>query len=186
MGIISMANKNKDIFMLSNISSNNMPEVNSISANQTNKSGNVVLARKNDPGYMKSMDFDSDGTITLEEFNQYCEENSVDANGRLKLLTGILLSKTVSEIKENIKENNPQDFNDLDKQNLSIYSDDDSSKKVSIEEYIEYYDKKYSQNEDSKQEEKIENSKDINIKKALDAYNIKEIEKPELKIDGKI
>ena len=108
--------------MLSNISSNNMPEVNSISANQSNKSGNVVLARKNDPGYMKSMDYDNDGVITMEDFNQYCEKNSIDGNGRLRLLTIILLSKTTSEIKKEIQEKNPQDFNDKNKETDSQFN----------------------------------------------------------------
>ena len=171
--------------MLSNISSNNMPEVNSISANQSNKSGNVVLARKNDPGYMKSMDYDNDGIIIMEDFNQYCEKNSIDGNGRLRLLTIILLSKTTSEIKKEIQEKNPQDFNDKNKETDSQFAKENNGEKISYQEYIEYYDKKYTQNEDIKKEEK-ENPKDIKIKKALDAYSTKEEEKPEIKIDGKI
>ncbi len=171
--------------MLSNISSNNMPEVNSISANQSNKSGNVVLARKNDPGYMKSMDYDNDGVITMEDFNQYCEKNSIDGNGRLRLLTIILLSKTTSEIKKEIQEKNPQDFNDKNKETDSQFAKENNGEKISYQEYIEYYDKKYTQNEDIKKEEN-KNPKDIKIKKALDAYSTKEEEKPEIKIDGKI
>lgn len=171
--------------MLSNISSNNMPEVNSISANQSNKSGNVVLARKNDPGYMKSMDYDNDGVITMEDFNQYCEKNSIDGNGRLRLLTIILLSKTTSEIKKEIQEKNPQDFNDKNKETDSQFAKENNGEKISYQEYIEYYDKKYTKNEDIKKEEN-KNPKDIKIKKALDAYSTKEEEKPEIKIDGKI
>ncbi len=171
--------------MLSNISSNNMPEVNSISANQSNKSGNVVLARKNDPGYMKSMDYDNDGIIIMEDFNQYCEKNSIDGNGRLRLLTIILLSKTTSEIKKEIQEKNPQDFNDKNKETDSQFAKENNGEKISYQEYIEYYDKKYTQNEDIKKEEN-KNPKDIKIKKALDAYSTKEEEKPEIKIDGKI
>lgn len=171
--------------MLSNISSNNMPEVNSISANQSNKSGNVVLARKNDPGYMKSMDYDNDGIIIMEDFNQYCEKNSIDENGRLRLLTIILLSKTTSEIKKEIQEKNPQDFNDKNKETDSQFAKENNGEKISYQEYIEYYDKKYTQNEDIKKEEN-KNPKDIKIKKALDAYSTKEEEKPEIKIDGKI
>ena len=171
--------------MLSNISSNNMPEVNSISANQSNKSGNVVLARKNDPGYMKSMDYDNDGVITMEDFNQYCEKNSIDENGRLRLLTIILLSKTTSEIKKEIQEKNPQDFNDKNKETDSQFAKENNGEKISYQEYIEYYDKKYTKNEDIKKEEN-KNPKDIKIKKALDAYSTKEEEKPEIKIDGKI
>ena len=139
--------------MLSNISSNNMPEVNSISANQSNKSGNVVLARKNDPGYMKSMDYDNDGVITMEDFNQYCEKNSIDGNGRLRLLTIILLSKTTSEIKKEIQEKNPQDFNDKNKETDSQFAKENNGEKISYQEYIEYYDKKYTKNEDIKKEE---------------------------------
>ena len=171
--------------MLSNISSNNMPEIGSISANQSNKSWNVVLAKKTDSGYISSMDYNNDGKITMDEFNQYCEENSIDGDGRLKILTTILLSKTVAEIKENIKKENPQDFEDLDKQKLSIYADENNTKEISIDEYIEYCDNKYSQ-EETKKEEKIENSDNIKVKKALNAYNIKEEEKPQLRIDGKI
>lgn len=171
--------------MLSNISSNNMPEVNSISANQSNKSGNVVLARKNDPGYMKSMDYDNDGIIIMEDFNQYCEKNSIDENGRLRLLTIILLSKTTSEIKKEIQEKNPQDFNDKNKETDSQFAKENNGEKISYQEYIEYYDKKYTQNEDIKKEEN-KNPKDIKIKKALDAYSTKKEEKPEIKIDGKI
>ena len=162
-----------------------MPEVNSISANQSNKSGNVVLARKNDPGYMKSMDYDNDGIIIMEDFNQYCEKNSIDGNGRLRLLTIILLSKTTSEIKKEIQEKNPQDFNDKNKETDSQFAKENNGEKISYQEYIEYYDKKYTQNEDIKKEEN-KNPKDIKIKKALDAYSTKEEETPEIKIDGKI
>ncbi len=173
--------------MLSNISSNNMPEVDSISLNQANKSGNVVLLRKNDTGYIKSMDYDNDGAITLDEFNQYCEENSIDGDGRLKLLTTILLSKTAAEIKEDIKKNNPQEFSEEEnKENLSIHDENNENKEVSFQEYLDYYEEKYNQTNNATQEEKTENTKDVKLKKAISAYNQKEEQKPDLKIDGKI
>ena len=105
--------------------------------------------------------------------------------GRLRLLTIILLSKTTSEIKKEIQEKNPQDFNDKNKETDSQFAKENNGEKISYQEYIEYYDKKYTKNEDIKKEEN-KNPKDIKIKKALDAYSTKEEEKPEIKIDGKI
>ena len=64
---------------------NNFNKVQQSGANNQQKSG-IVVARKGDSGYIKQMDLDEDGEISLEEFNQYCEENGVSEEEKLRML----------------------------------------------------------------------------------------------------
>lgn len=38
----------------------------------------AVYAKEGDPKYNEDMDYDQDGVVTMEEYQQYCEENNIN------------------------------------------------------------------------------------------------------------
>lgn len=72
----------------------------------------ITLVKKGQAGYMKAMDTDNDGKITLEEFNEYCKENGLSEQDKMKLLTCMQVSTMNDKIQkdaEKAKEDTEKD-----------------------------------------------------------------------------
>jgi hypothetical protein len=70
----------------------------STSSNSSSSSSGIVIAKKGDTGYIEAMDSDKDGEISLEEFNEYCEENNISENEKIKLMSLMANAKTTSKV----------------------------------------------------------------------------------------
>ena len=115
----------------------------------------IAIAKKGDSGYIKQMDLDDDGVISLEEFNKYCEENGVSEEEKVKLLqmmnTSKANSKLVAKVAENKKSKEQENKSEVieDKSIYARKGDDnyneamDTNKNdvVTYQEYMEYCNK---------------------------------------------
>lgn len=61
----------------------------------------ITIAKQGQAGYMRSMDLDEDGVLTLEEFNKYCKENSISDSAKQRML---LMMNTANTSGETIKQ----------------------------------------------------------------------------------
>lgn len=157
---------------------------NSISTNvnkttnlQNKTAGNqTILAKKGQAGYIKDMDLDEDGQVTFEEFNEYCENNGISAQDKLKMATAIIAANKDSKVSndtakiasENEKENKNEDDNK--NEDNAIYAkegdekydeamDENGNGIVTYAEYLKYINEKsLGKNEDSKVDDKNETS----------------------------
>ena len=65
---------------------------------QTNKP--AVYAKDGDPQYDEAMDYDGDGVVTMEEYQQYCEENNISTDEQAQTVQSLgnsAIEKQVSE-----------------------------------------------------------------------------------------
>ncbi len=65
---------------------------------QTNKP--AVYAKDGDPQYDEAMDYDGDGVVTMEEYQQYCEENNISTDEQAQTVQSMgnsAIEKQVSE-----------------------------------------------------------------------------------------
>lgn len=157
----------------------------------------IVLASKGEAGYNIHMDSDQDGIVTLAEFNEYCEENSIDEEAKQRLLEVMQMAKISSEINDKtLKEENKTDKAD-DKETLetdsdSIYArrgddkydermDENKDSKVTYKEYLDYCQKRANE----KGETKETSNQTFEEKKAQAAYcdSNKNNETPEIRIE---
>jgi len=83
-----------------NSANKSLVEEKNASSTEANKNAasNIILVKKGSTGYMTDVDFDEDGTITLEELNKYCEENGVSEKDKMTLMTTMEFSKVKEKL----------------------------------------------------------------------------------------
>ncbi len=162
-----------------NSANNSSSELKSYETAESGKgaTSNIVVVKKGSTGYMSDVDFDDDGTITLEEFNKYCEENGVSEKDKMALMTTMEFSKVKENlINKNVNKTAEQDSqaeNSEDKK--SVYAkkgdkeynevmDTNNDGTVTYAEYVSYCSEQagYENKNSSKKElqySKSENSK---------------------------
>ena len=142
---------------------------------KNNSSENQILAKRGDAGYIKAMDLDNDGSISMDEFNQYCEDNKISGDARIKLLmvmnvanTSEILNDKQAEIRkqkeEKTKEDEENSKSEADEESKTF--DKNIANKPSYEEYVENL-KKFKEEKVSKYQVKYKNE---SIKKAVISY----------------
>ena len=163
--ISNFSNQQTNLFKINNNTTkggktNNKTNKNAGQKN-TSPASKITLAKKGQAGYMKEMDADNDGKVTLEEFNQYCEENGLSSEDKMKLLTCMQVSQMNEKISEdNKKAQEEEEKKEKSEENKSSENDDKTiyAKKgddkynqemdannngtITYAEYIEYINKK--------------------------------------------
>ena len=145
---LSSINNALDIQSLLLNSTNRINRVNNYAANQT-----ANYSQKGEPMYMADMDTDEDGTVTLDEFREYCKTNGINSNEMVKMSkmasfyrtmkaeeeTINNISKLIPNISPKFKETkfDPQHFKQEDNK-YNISNDGNSENKVDYEKYLEY------------------------------------------------
>ncbi len=162
-------------------------EVNQINPiqNQNNNSSDyakkIVLANKGESGYSPIFDLDSNGIITLDEFNRYCEENGVSDEDKLKLMMTMQCAKNTQVMTGKKEEDNPQIYARKGDEKYVEEMDENRDSVVTHYEYI-----KYCQDYANSKEEIKEKTKDAKpeYKQALESYlnNDSEVE-AEIKVE---
>lgn len=118
--------------------------------NNTSYASKIIIVKKGEVGFMKQMDLDDDGEISLEEFNTYCAENGISEEDKIALLTTIQSAKQNSKIIENAKEDEEETTeNSSSKAIYAKKGDDKYDEKMDINqddtitysEYFEYINK---------------------------------------------
>lgn len=183
----------------------NKKSVNSNSAMKTNNKS-VYYAKKGEPMYMKEMDSDEDGIVSIDEFRDYCKENGFSDK---KMAEMIMLANSYRVMQEqkkkeeskkhNKSENQQQEEKDVEleaiyaKRGDSKYDevmDANNDDKVSYKEYIEYcQERKKTQDKNSDtsiNEEADEVFKTINTTKVLNSYMQSETEFSESFVDKEV
>ncbi|MBR2525578.1 EF-hand domain-containing protein [bacterium] len=89
---LSGVSSNTDIVSIRN------NKLNSKTGNNQSPASKIVLAKKGSPAFMKQFDTDNDGQITLEEFNNYCEENGISEKDKAKILQVMQLANSNSKV----------------------------------------------------------------------------------------
>lgn len=102
-----------------------------VSSGVSIKQESPIYARKGEPTYVAQMDSDEDGTITFDEFREYCKENELSSDEVLKLLEARNAWKLLQAKKE------AQDEEE----------EEESCDSIDFDDYLEYY--KQSEKEDS-------------------------------------
>ncbi len=134
----------------SEVSSLNNKNINN-NKTSSNKLNKIELVKKGEPGYLKAMDEDDDGIVTMEEFNNYCAENGVSEDEKLKLLSTINAAKQSQKINDQMqaKQKEEKETEETSKENKIIYAkkgddkynlkmDENQDDVVTYEEYIKY------------------------------------------------
>lgn len=144
-----------------------------------NQCKGAIYAEEGEPIYKKDMDLDEDGVVTLEEFNDYCDENNISYAERKQMLQNRLeyqLQRDRAKASENIRKIKSEVdvvYAKEDEENYDEEIDTNEDGKITYQEYIEYCE----ENEKSKKQEPQELSSQD--KKALNTYA--NIDKQELK-----
>ena len=141
---------------------------------KTSPNSNVILAKKGSAGFIKQMDLNNDGQVSLEEFNKYCEENNISEKDKLQMLQAIISANSDDKtVKSNLKDDDETKVEDkaiYAKKGDEKYNEDMDLNKngvVTYAEYLKYLNDKI----------KNENSEEINSEN--EDYIAKEI-KPEV------
>lgn len=141
---------------------------------KTSPNSNVILAKKGSAGFIKQMDLNNDGQVSLEEFNKYCEENNISEKDKLQMLQVIISANSDDKtVKSNLKDDDETKVEDkaiYAKKGDEKYNEDMDLNKngvVTYAEYLKYLNDKI----------KSENSEEINSEN--EDYIAKEI-KPEV------
>ena len=141
---------------------------------KTSPYSNIILAKKGSAGFIKQMDLNNDGQVSLEEFNKYCEENNISEKDKLQMLQAIISANSDDKtVKSNLKDDDETKVEDkaiYAKKGDEKYNEDMDLNKngvVTYAEYLKYLNDKI----------KSENSEEINSEN--EDYIAKEI-KPEV------
>lgn len=117
----------------------------------TNKT--AIYAQKGEPMYMADMDSDEDGTVTLDEFKDYCKSKNINTREMVKMskLASAYrtlkseneaidyISKLIPNVFPKVKQADSNSaFKTQSENKYNISTDADSSKKVSYKDYLEY------------------------------------------------
>ena len=167
-----------------------VPSLNSNS--RTNGNSDAYFAKKGEPMYMKEMDPDEDGIVSLDEFKDYCKDKGISERDMTKM---IQMSNSYRELLNQTSKNNSKNTIDypagdlLDKinskNNNKTYAvsgdkkyneamDSDNDGKVTYKEYIDYC-VEHVKTKEQKSNTKVEQTEDgvfktTSIGKALNAY----------------
>ena len=187
MELVSVNNA-LDIQSLLLNSTNRVDRTNNYAANQT-----AEYAQKGEPMYMADMDTDEDGTVTLDEFREYCKTNGINSNEMVKMSkmasfyrtmkaeedTINYISKLIPNVSPKLKETKfePQHLKQEDNK-YNISNDQNSENKVNYKNYLEYCQSNATAQE-VKTNTKYEETNDGHLKisnagKALNSYKSSE------------
>lgn len=145
----SNKNKSKSLLDLSNNKTDNTKR----SSSSSKVGSQTILAKKGQAGYLKEMDLDEDGKISLEEFNEYCETNGIGAKEKLALVSAMLAANSNSKIaKETTKQDEAENKSNSSEDN-AVYAkegdekydeamDENSNGVVTYAEYLKYINEK--------------------------------------------
>ncbi len=147
--INSNKNKSKGLLDLSNTKTDNIKR----SSSSSKVGSQTILAKRGQAGYLKQIDLDEDGKISLEDFNEYCETNGIEGKAKLAMITAMMAANTNSKIaKETAKEENSEkDANSID--DKAVYAkegdekydeamDENNNGVVTYAEYLKYKNEK--------------------------------------------
>lgn len=104
----------------------------------------AVYAEKGQPMYQKDMDKDEDGIVTLQEFNDYCDENDISYAQRKQMLENRLNYQLNTEHAEasakihEIKSEAEAVYAEEDDEQYDKEMDENGDGKVTYEEYMKY------------------------------------------------
>lgn len=151
------SNKSKK---LSNYSKNKIDNT-KCSSNSAKIGSQTILAKKGQAGYLKEMDLDEDGKVSLEEFNEYCEYNGIGAKEKLAMVTAMLAANKNSKLakdatKEESKADSKNDNAVYAKEGDEKYDeamDENSNGVVTYAEYLKYINEKDKTKESEKSDE---------------------------------
>ncbi len=156
-----------DLQLLQNLS--DMTGVNGNNNVQNNKP--AVYAKDGDPRYDEAMDYDGDGVVTMEEYQQYCEENNISTDEQVQNVQSMgdsVIAKQVSEAS----------------------TGDNSKTEMAYDDYIKYCEENAVSSPSTQAAIKPENIQTNeagliirNIGKALTSYHNNTINFPEPKIE---
>lgn len=141
----------------------------------------IIVANKGESGYLPGMDIDYDGIVTLDEFNQYCEEKGIDGKEKTKLFLTIMLKGNDEKIVEN--EQGKENDNIYAKKGDKKYNEKMDENKDSIithDEYLKYCQKNKEATEEKETTEKVP----YEFKKAIEAYKPQELQEPIITVEG--
>ena len=141
---------------------NNILDIQSLLLNGTNKINRAnngadpktaQYAQKGEPMYIKDMDTDGDGTVTLDEFREYCKSKGINSREMVKMSnmaslyrtmkaeteTIDYISKLIPNVFPKLKEANSESPHLRQEENKYNISDDKNyENKVNYNKYIEY------------------------------------------------
>lgn len=162
--------------------------------NPSNTKG-AVYAEKGQPMYQKDMDKDEDGIITLQEFNDYCDENDISYAERQQMLDNRLqyqLRTEHAKVSQEIRKIQPETEKVYAEEGDEQYDeemDSDSDGKVTYEEYMKYCEEQEETPKESSNA-KMENEEDEvvikNSAKAVSTYAKAEKGETESKIENEV
>ena len=142
--------------MLLNVSGNenvaSCSHLDKITSN-SNLMKNIVLSSKGEISYMRAIDLDEDGIITMAEFSEYCSKNGVSDADKQKLFAVMQMAKSAqkfTETEQSSKEDTKERiYARLGDEKYDKRMDENHDLKVTYEEYLryclEYHDDKDSQ-----------------------------------------
>lgn len=113
-------------------------------ASMNSKAKGAVYAEKGQPMYQKDMDKDEDGIITLQEFNDYCDENDISYAQRKQMLENRLqyqLNTEHAKASEEVRKIQPEIEKVYAEEGDEEYDkamDEDGDGKVTYDEYMKY------------------------------------------------
>ena len=159
MDISTISNNALDI---QSILINGSNGVNRLNNGYDNVDGQAYYAKKGEPMYMADMDSDEDGTVTLDEFRDYCKEKGMSTREIVKMsqLASAFrtmqaeteafdnISKLIPNVYPNLKQSESESgyLNSGDEQ-YNISNDVNIDKRVSYSEYMEYCENNVAPNE---------------------------------------
>ena len=177
-----------------NLPSNTLNKrVSSLDGNTINKGNrDTYYAKKGEPMYMKEMDADEDGIVSLDEFKDYCKEKGISSKEMTKMVQMANSYRTLMNETRTNSEKNPVDSNVNEllekinsKNNDKTYAirgddkydeamDSNGDDKVTYKEYIDYC-VEHVKNKEQKSDTKIEQTENGEFRttsagKAVNAY----------------
>lgn len=129
-----------------------LDKLNSTIAKNTKKdTAKVILVAKGEAGYQPSFDIDGDGVVTLEEFNQYCSENGVSEEDKLKLISVIQNAKMVEKLQEEAKKAKEAQQKEADEKEAEPINEsiNEKGKNIYAKRGDRKYDERMDENKDS-------------------------------------
>ena len=155
----------------------------------------TYYAKKGEPMYLKDMDKDEDGIISLDEFRDYCHEKGYSSKKMTQMLETAVAYRTMQKQNKASKEISKNDKDEQIKQkervNEAVYAkrgdgnydeimDTNNDDKVTYKEYIEYC-REHSRKQERKADTKIEETEDgafktISSGKVVNTYSDNELE----------
>ena len=200
MDIEALKSMNETLTNHLNSTKNNFNSFSQLSNNFINNNGNnkqasgIVIAKKGDSGFIQQMDLDGDGEISLEEFNQYCSENGVSEEEKLRMLemmqTAKVNTKLTAKAAESSKkveekqESKPEQVDDKSiyarrgDDNYNEAMDTNRNDVVTYQEYMEYCNK----HAEKKEKENSTESKETQAYVQNEHYD----EEPEISVEAEV